>query len=79
LRILNTGFELFGAIRVPARGQGAGMRQGSNLPQWEKPEGSRGNTKQWERTQEVFENQGYNFLNAANYARFAHELAQITT
>jgi hypothetical protein len=47
------------------------MRQGSNLPEWEKSGGSRGNIKQWERTQEVFENQGYSFLNAADYARLA--------
>jgi len=71
MRALKREFELFGATRVPPRVWGAGMRQGSNLPAGEKSAGSRGNTKQWERTQEVFENQGYNFLNAADYARFA--------
>jgi hypothetical protein len=77
MRALKTEFELFGVTRVPARVRGAGMRQASNLPEWEKSGGSRGNTKQWERTQEVFENQGYNFLNAADYARLACKLTQI--
>jgi hypothetical protein len=77
MRAFKTEFELFGATRVPAGVWGARMRQGSNLPEGEKSGGSRGNTKQWERTQEVFENQGYNFLNAADYARFARKLAQI--
>jgi len=77
MRALKTEFELFGATRVPARVRGAGMRQGSNLPELEKCRGSRENTKQWERSQEVPENKGHRFLSSANYARFARKLAQI--
>jgi hypothetical protein len=53
------------------------MRQGSNLPEGEKSGGSRGNTKQWERSEEVLENKGHHFLSDADYARFARKLAQI--
>jgi hypothetical protein len=45
MRALNTEFELFGATLVPAGTMGAGMRQGSKLPDFQTSEGSRGSAK----------------------------------
>jgi hypothetical protein len=75
MHALNAQFEFFQTAHVLAGDRNGGMQQGSKVPGW-------GSEQKYKNTgneaKKLLKTRDITFLNAANYARFACKLAQIT-